>query len=277
MKYKKHTLQRMRNEKLKFFTKRIKWYKRIQKQKNDRRYDIYREDIQAIKDIHKGERCFIVGTGPSLNKTNLSLLENETVIGMNTLFNAFDKYNFQCKYYAVSDKANAWMHFYKDILSLNTTLFIGGDAGAEYLDNKKTYDDIKKCKTIPVRLKRTVRRGWNTDLVKGCPSCHSTCSAMCLPIAYYLGFSKVYLLGIDCDYRKQHHFDNVVYGPARGKKINKTERCPELWGEVFREYEIINKKYKRDGRTIINCTVGGRLEVFPRMKLEDIMKGDLIG
>lgn len=35
------------------------------------------------KDIHKGERCFIIGNGPSLKKLDLSLLKDEYTITVN--------------------------------------------------------------------------------------------------------------------------------------------------------------------------------------------------
>ena len=38
-----------------------------------------------FKDIHKGQRCFIVGNGPSLNDEDLSLLENEYVFTVNKI------------------------------------------------------------------------------------------------------------------------------------------------------------------------------------------------
>ncbi len=31
--------------------------------------------LAALKDIHRGQRCFIIGNGPSLKKTDLSRLE----------------------------------------------------------------------------------------------------------------------------------------------------------------------------------------------------------
>ena len=43
-----------------------------------------RESIRklgALKNSHKGERCFIVGNGPSLKNTDLSLLKNDFTIG----------------------------------------------------------------------------------------------------------------------------------------------------------------------------------------------------
>ena len=37
--------------------------------------------LAAFKDIHRGERCFIIGNGPSLKKTDLSRLRHEFTFG----------------------------------------------------------------------------------------------------------------------------------------------------------------------------------------------------
>jgi len=257
---------------MKFITKRYKWWKELQDHKHDKRYDRYKYQIEKLKDIHRGERCFIFATGPSINKTNVDLLENEAVIGLNTSFNTFKDHNIKFKYYVVSDRPNAWMNCYKDILAVDTILFIGGNAGEEYLNNIDKYEKYVKSKAVlPVRLKRTVRHGWNPDLTRGAPTCSSTVSAMALPIVYYLGFSEVYIIGLDCDFSKQHHFGGVVYKSAKNLKILKPERDPKHWKRDSKEFEIIYKKFKKDGRKVVNCTVGGRMEVFPRAKLEDII------
>ena len=42
--------------------------------------------IAALKDIHKGERCFIIGNGPSLNKLDLSKIKDEYTFGVNAIY-----------------------------------------------------------------------------------------------------------------------------------------------------------------------------------------------
>ena len=50
--------------------------------------------LAALKDSHKGERCFVVGNGPSLKNTDLSKLKDDFSIGMNRIFLAADELNF---------------------------------------------------------------------------------------------------------------------------------------------------------------------------------------
>ena len=59
--------------------------------------------VKRFKDVHKGERCFIIGTGPSLNVTNFDFIKDEIIFGVNTLYTGLLKFGITCDYYAVSD------------------------------------------------------------------------------------------------------------------------------------------------------------------------------
>ena len=59
--------------------------------------------ITKLKDLHNDERCFIVGTGPSLTLEQLEMIRPEVVFGTNTAYKLFFKFD----YYCVSDK-NVW-------------------------------------------------------------------------------------------------------------------------------------------------------------------------
>ena len=41
--------------------------------------------LQNFRDIHRGKRCFILGNGPSLAKTDLSHLRDEYTMGLNRI------------------------------------------------------------------------------------------------------------------------------------------------------------------------------------------------
>ena len=64
-----------------------------------------KQELLKFKDIHKGKRCFIVATGPSLRVQDLDKLhENgEICISMNRIFNIFDKTQWRPDYYMIGD------------------------------------------------------------------------------------------------------------------------------------------------------------------------------
>ena len=62
-----------------------------------------RKDMMPFADKHRGERCFIMGGGPSLKKCDPKLLAKEYTFGVNGIFLLFDWLGFQPTYYAVED------------------------------------------------------------------------------------------------------------------------------------------------------------------------------
>ena len=55
--------------------------------------------LGEFKDVHAGQRCFIIGNGPSLKQTNLSHLRNEYSFGMNRIYLMFPELGFNTTYY----------------------------------------------------------------------------------------------------------------------------------------------------------------------------------
>ena len=57
------------------------------------------EQLKTLKDSRKGQRCFIIGNGPSLRETDLSKLKNEFTLGMNRIYLMFPDLGFKTSYY----------------------------------------------------------------------------------------------------------------------------------------------------------------------------------
>jgi len=232
-------------------------------------YFSYRESskrIKKLKDIHRGQRCFIIGTGPSLNKTNLSLLNGEIVFGVNTLYRGLPQFGLKCAYYAVSDHI-IWKTHFEGISRLETALLLSDDAGREYLSRKNYYRSRLNTEPYLIRnLGPIWTKGWLTrDLPLGAYFGYTVIIDICLQAAYYMGFDQVYLLGCDSDYSGRHRFDGLETEAKGGGAIGD-------WSKVFASYEICKQVYEEAGREIINATVGGRLEIFRRQGLEEIIK-----
>ena len=226
-------------------------------------YKIYDFWIKQLHNKHLGERCFIVATGPSLKQTNLSLIKDEVMFGVNNLFMGFHEFDIKPEYWVVAD-AKIFEKYAKDLLHLYTTLFLTDGAGQLFLHKLKKYVKYLECAhsnlfmivTRPLSDMKSTKE-FSTDIIKGVNGGMVTLS--CLQIAYYLGFKEVYLLGCDCS-SKGKHYDNKV----------DVENKEDYWEHFFKLYEVCKKVYEQDNRKIYNSTVGGNLEVFERIKLEDL-------
>lgn len=231
-----------------------------------RRYKYCTHKIKALKDIHRRQRCFIIGTGPSLNRTNLSLLKDEIVFGVNTLYRGLDRFGIACKYYAVSD-VEVWKSHFESIMALDTTLLLSSDAAKDYLAKKGFYQKFEKSEPLVINdLGPIWSRGWLIrDLSKGAYWGYTVITDICLQAAYYMGFKEVYLLGCDSDYSGMHRFDGLKTECQGGGAIGD-------WSKIFESYQICKNVYEGDGREIINSTVGGKLEIFRRKPLEEVVR-----
>lgn len=235
-------------------------------------YSYYESIIKKFKDIHKGERCFIVGTGPSLEKTNISLIKDEIIFGVNTLYSGLKKFGIECKYYVVGDSM-VFKEHYKGILQLDATLFLAVYTGREYLHKKRKYQKYQKKEPIVIRRIGHLYSGWSTEELSTGIYSSDTIVHLALQIAYYMGFKEVYLLGCDCDYSRKHHFNGEAYSfQFKGAKGKKLERWTNWYhSNIFNTYKTCKKVFEDDGRKIYNSTVGGKLDVFERKSLEEVM------
>jgi hypothetical protein len=222
----------------------------------DKYFNEYDGLIQNLKGIHSGERCFIVGTAPSLRNTNLSLLNGEIVFGVNSLYKAID--GFSCMYYAVSD-AEVWKKHCDNILRLKTTLFLASGVARKHVKDR-TYDNV-----IPLRTKgyMSVSDEFSTDISKYVVGGHTVITDVCLQVAFYMGFREVYLLGTD--------FTNLGTRFDGSKTENKKALGLVDVDRIFYCLEVCKKAYEKNNRSVFNATPGGALNVFERKVLEDVI------
>lgn len=224
------------------------------------------ELIRSLRDIHKGERCFIVGNGPSLNTNDLELIRNEQTFAANLIFRIFDKTKWRPSNYFLIDRYADT----QDILDSMEVprLFIG-----DYYWRKR---GMKNPNAICMRVMRKSNNlHFSDDLIKGVYDSHTVTYIM-IQVAVYMGFSEIYLLGMDHSYALTYDSTGKVTEDPDVISHFFKDRNP---AEVIANVEGMNKAYLearsyacKNGVKIINVTRGGKLEWFPRMSLEEVLK-----
>jgi hypothetical protein len=63
-------------------------------QMTDSRWSNSSVRLKQMENIHAGERAFIIGNGPSLRQTDMSLLRNEFTFGLNRIYLLFPELGF---------------------------------------------------------------------------------------------------------------------------------------------------------------------------------------
>ena len=223
----------------------------------------YRESarrIAAFKDRHVGKRCFIIGNGPSLNQTDLSLLKNDFTFGLNRIYLLFEKLGFSVSYF-VSVNEQVIEQCAEDIARVPVPKFIGW--------YHRKY--VRFTSDMMFVHRRSGPR-FCTDIVREGVWEGATVTYVAMQIAYYMGFRNVVLIGVD------HNF--VSKGPAhqlvtsQGDDPNHFD--PNYFGKGFRwelpnletsevAYRLAKAQFERAGGEIVDATVGGKLQVFRKV------------
>jgi hypothetical protein len=220
-----------------------------------------RRALTAMKDRHRGERCFILGNGPSLARTDLSLLRGEATFGMNRVYLLFPTLGYQTTYYvAVNDLVIEQCA--KDLRGLRGPKFITW-RGRSWLRGDP--------ETIFVDTDYTGAADFTPD-VSGRVFEGSTVTFVALQIAFHLGFQDVVLVGVDHSFTSQGAPNTAVV--TDGGDLN--HFSPEYFGKGFRwqlpdlaaserAYQRARRAYESAGRRVVDATIGGKLEVFPKV------------
>ena len=225
----------------------------------NKQYGETTKKLHNLKNKFKNKRCFVLGTGPSLKKTNLNLIKNKILWGVNSLI--WEKIGLDITFFGLdSSVPNVTTKMLNNIAG---DLFLFGNASRKYFgSNKNGFVE----KLIAVKKKGSIlKKGcFPNDISKFIYGEGGTSVISCLQLIYYMGFTEVYLLGCDCDY-SGGHFTGYERIPFTNHKETKH------WKTVFDAYAICKNEFEKDGKKIYNATVGGKLEVFERKELEDIV------
>ena len=234
----------------------------------------HRERMRQLRDQYAGRRCFVVGNGPSLSQTPLDLLANEVTIASNGIFLLFEETNFRPTFYTVEDRLVAEDRAPAIIQLGGMTKIFPADL-RDYLkeDEETIYVDFKRgqYEGFPMfsdRLEEVVYWG-------------GTVTFMNLQLAWYIGCREVYLVGVDHSYQRPSARDEVEGNVVTSRSADVNHFHPDYFGPGYRwhdpkvdrmelAYLEARRFFEEHGGVIYNATIGGSLEVFPRVSLEDV-------
>lgn len=220
--------------------------------------------IQAFEDLHKGQRCVIIGNGPSLLRTDLPRLRDVPTFGLNKIHLHREAMGFSPTYHVtvnpyVMEQSGA------AILDQPGPKFFS-HAGIPLLQED---DDV-------VFVRDIVTHRFSKNLVRGWLLLH-TVTFCAMQLAYWMGFAEVVLVGVDHSYNAPvnpnalvastgedpNHFHPNYFGPGMQWQL------PDLAGsEVV--YRMAKAAFEEDGRRILDATVDGKLTVFDKADFQTL-------
>lgn len=226
--------------------------------------------IQNLHNIHKGKRCFITCTGPSLLIEDLEKLENEFTIGVNTIFLAFNQTKWRPTYYAIVDAYIA--EKYHQNYDMDFETFSKEDIFLNSYIKHKNSNKIHRCYIdFKNHTKKNLKNNQiyiDEDISAHIYDCF-TVTNMAINIAIYMGFKDIYIIGADCNFDGDKiHFIPNQFDP-RG---NKKQRFKISVSRSISGYQALKQFAEKKEVNIYNATRGGHLEVFERVDFDDLFK-----
>jgi hypothetical protein len=124
--------------------------------------------------------------------------------------------------------------------------------------------------TGPVTVEEADNDFWPKVIARGI-SKFATSTFAALQIAVYMGFNPIYLVGVDLEWKTFKGANDVNhFDPGYNAKSCTEEKYMEISRAQLRAYEIAKHAADKAGVEIFNATVGGKLEVFPRVEFEGL-------
>jgi hypothetical protein len=220
--------------------------------------------LAALKDIHKGQRAFIIGNGPSLRQTDLSKLRNEFTFGLNRIYLLFPELGFHTTYF-VSINDLVIEQFADEILTQPMPKFLAWHS-------HRHFPTDLPIPNLPTFLYTTYTGPRFTQDVTGRVWEGATVTNVALQLAFHMGFQQVILIGVDHNFTSKGEANKTVV--SEGDDPN--HFMPNYFGKGARwqlpdldtseiGYTFAREAYRTAGRDVLDATVGGKLTIFPKV------------
>jgi len=228
-------------------------------------------DWLNLKNKYSGERLFVLGNGPSLNKTPLHLLKGEYTMCFNRINLLFERISWLPDFYVMTDDLliqDMHQELNSEILDKVGLGFFPDlhPSNVSFKDRIGNRDNVYYLKTD------------KPEFSKDLPNCgiNKTVVNAGLQIGAYLGFKEIYLLGVDMTFADRsvkkensrdweakddddiNHFDPRYFGKGR-KYHNPTVH------EMMEQFKKGKQFFEGLGVNVYNAGIGGKLQVFERV------------
>lgn len=217
--------------------------------------------LAALKDSHIGERCFLIGNGPSLRVTDLSKLKGEFSFGFNRIFLAEAELGFKPSC-LVSINDLVIEQSAAELRALQMPKFFAWRA-RRWLEMDEHTHFIYTSYTGPGFARDVSGRVWEG----------ATVTNVALQLAFHMGFTRVILIGVDHNFTAAegkpnttvvstgadpNHFSGSYFGKGFRWQL------PDLQTSE-RGYLYARRAFESAGRQVLDATIGGKLTIFEKV------------
>ncbi|WP_293776316.1 hypothetical protein [uncultured Oxalicibacterium sp.] len=211
-----------------------------------------RSRIRQLKDSKCGETAYILGNAPSLMTLDINELMQRESFWCNKSFKLKDQgFNYRPKYYFLLEPIG-FQQWQQDIIKIEADIKFVGTELYSYIE--KTQAELLTQQTF-IALTEASRRTGNLMfedeknfsydpsicVYDGC-----TVLLMAVQMAFYMGYSKVLIGGVDLDYSQPY-----FYGETNS--LRRVEHDP-ITGYMRQSFLVAKKHFEKNGRILAKIT-----------------------
>jgi hypothetical protein len=228
--------------------------------------------MKKFANFYTGQQCFLVGNGPSLNDTPLDYLEHQYSFATNQINLIYDQTIWRPTFY-VAETARGWhwsstwrKNITENVLYHNLVSFVSRSIplrGINVYPITMRFKAIYKGGIVPVFSKNCAEMVGHLG---------TTMYAM-FQLAAWMGFNPIFFVGCDLGYKAEDgesrgHFKDDYWGDRAIRQPMTDETCERINRNTLIAHRAMRAYAKDNGIDVYNATVGGELELWPRMDFE---------
>jgi hypothetical protein len=220
-----------------------------------------RTKLKKLKDKYAGQASVILCNGPSLNRTDFGLLKDVYTFGLNKIHLLFPRTDFRPSSIVAVNRhvIGQTAGFYNET---NIPLFLAA------VGLRKVRPSPSKIFLHTTDARRRFSRDCSFSLYEG-----NTVTFVAMQLAFHMGFHRVALIGCDHNFAAKGPANKLVQGGESDPDhfdpnyfAGVSWQLPDLF-ESEVGYKLALDAYTASGRSLVNATDGGKLELLPRQTL----------
>lgn len=235
----------------------------------------YGKRLHDYKGMYAGQRCFLIGNGPSLRAEDLTTLHEhrEITFAFNRIYNIFESTPWRPTFYISQDEkmlsgcadiVNA-LDLSVKLIPIQLNWYFGIDiSDAQYFNLTGQKTESPSAFQFSDDIAHEI---FNADTVMYTAA----------QLAAYMGFTELYLIGVDHHFQiSQNNKGEILVDPSVkdyfSDKYNEDKEnlyIPNTEKSTL-TYLAMKQQCSQRSIQVYNATRGGKLEVFPRVDFDSL-------
>ncbi|MCF6171891.1 MAG: DUF115 domain-containing protein [Bacteroidales bacterium] len=245
-----------------------------------------KQEWKNLKNKYAGKRVFLIGNGPSLNKTPLYLLKDEYTMCFNRFSLFFERLNWTPSFFATTDNLvlSDLLTELDSVVSKSAYSFFPDIhfRGEKFINKIEQKDNI-------LWIHQLFGRGFSTNLPKVFPGGSVIYEGF--QILRHLGFKEIILLGVDMNFQihksvkyldsksvdiiseqddDPNHFDPRYFG--KNRKYHQPEAF--VIQSIIDNLDFLGQNMDKFGLQILNAGYDSKVTSFPKVDFESLFQYD---